>query len=89
MQEPPATRKITPRRGNRRTKRGSREHSKPDATAVPTPRELPALLSNGSRISCAAQRRQRYAQRQSRYDAPKQRATSEAPGWAASAACAC
>jgi hypothetical protein len=52
MQEPAATRKITRRRGNRRTKRGSREHSKLDATALPTPRELPALLSNGSRLSC-------------------------------------
>ena len=37
----------------------------------------------------AAQRRQRYAQRQRRYDAPWQPATREARCWVASAACAC
>ena len=44
--------------------------------ALPTPRELPALLSNGWRISCAAQRRQRYAQRQPSYAARWQVATA-------------
>ena len=36
---------------------------------------LPVLRPNGSRISCAAQRRQRYAKRQPSYAARRQPAT--------------
>jgi hypothetical protein len=79
MQEPPATRKITPRGENRRAKRGLREHGKPGATAFPTPRELPALLSNGSLLTRAARRPPSHAQRQPRYGARRQRATTGVP----------
>ena len=45
--------------------------------------------ANGSALSCAARRRQRYAQRQTSYAARRHLATTGEHRWAASAACAC